>query len=365
MNEPKKLLIPLLNANESDAVVAALHVKEGQKIKVGDLLYTLETTKSTSEVIAKDGGYLVGISVAEGGLVSAGELFAYLADSPDWKIPAPQVSRKGGKAKTPTGLRITNPALRLAEENNLDLRVLPKDKMVTESMVIAHMQNIAGTAEETFENPESNGPSSIIVFGGGGHGKSVIDLLKSLKIYKILGVVDDQLSVGDEILGVSVIGNSGNLTPFHQDGIRLAVNAVGGIGNISSRIKVFSLLAEVGFSCPDIVHPTAFVETSAELSSGVQVFPHAYVGSDVKVGFGSIVNTGAIVSHDCQLGKTVNISPGAILAGGVTVGNGALVGMGVTVNLTVTIGESAQVGNSAVIKSDVKAGGIVRAGATH
>ena len=119
----------------------------------------------------------------------------------------------------------------------------------------------------------------------------------------------------------------------YQQGVRLAVNAVGGIGDVAVRIKIFQRIAQAGFACPAVVHPTAFVEASAQLSPGVQVFPHAYVGSDVRVGFGSIINTGAIVSHDCILGDYTNLSPGAILAGAVQVGSGALIGMGATINL--------------------------------
>ena len=121
-------------------------------------------------------------------------------------------------------------------------------------------------------------------------------------------------------------------------------------------------MAEAGFSCPAVVHPSAVVERSAILSPGVQVFPHCYVGSDVRVGFGSIVNTGAILSHDCQLGVFTNIAPGAILAGGVEIGESTLVGMGATINLLVKVGPSARIGNGATVKSDVPASGVVRAG---
>jgi acetyltransferase EpsM len=104
------------------------------------------------------------------------------------------------------------------------------------------------------------------------------------------------------------------------------------------------------------------VEASAELKQGVQVFPHAYVGSDVSVGFGTIVNTAAVVSHDCKLDDYVNIAPGTLLAGGVAIEEGVLVGMGVSVNLNVQIGARAMVGNSAVVKADVPPNQIVRAG---
>jgi sugar O-acyltransferase (sialic acid O-acetyltransferase NeuD family) len=153
------------------------------------------------------------------------------------------------------------------------------------------------------------------------------------------------------------------LAALSERGLRLAANAVGGVGDIGSRVRVFERILEAGFTCPTLIHPKAFVEPSARLTDGVQVFPHAYVGSDADVGFGVIVNTVSVVSHDCRLEAYANVAPGALLAGGVIVGEGALIGMGVTVNLNVKIGAGARVGNSAVIKQDVPQGMIVHAGA--
>jgi sugar O-acyltransferase (sialic acid O-acetyltransferase NeuD family) len=205
-------------------------------------------------------------------------------------------------------------------------------------------------------------PTAIVVYGGGGHGKALIELLRVLGTYHIAGVVDDGLPAGQAILDVPVLGDGEALGPLYQKGVRLAVNAVGGIGDVAVRIKVFQRIAQAGFACPAVVHPTAFVEASARLSPGVQVFPHAYVGSDARVGFGSIINTGAIVSHDCILGDYTNLSPGAILAGAVQIGSGALIGMGATINLEARIGAGARIGNGATVKSDVPERGMVRAG---
>ncbi len=205
-------------------------------------------------------------------------------------------------------------------------------------------------------------PPSIIVYGGGGHGKALIDLIRALGVYRLVGIVDDSLEVGKTIMGLTVFGGQEILGDLHGQGVNLAVNAVGGIGSLAVRIQVFQRLAQAGFVCPAVVHPRAFVEASAKLSAGAQIFPNAYVGSEVQLGYGCIVNTGAIVSHDCSLGDYVNISPGAILAGEVQVGSGALVGMGATINLKAKIGRGARIGNGATVKSDVPEQGIVRAG---
>jgi len=211
---------------------------------------------------------------------------------------------------------------------------------------------------------EAGAHNGILVYGGGGHGKSVIELIRAQNKYRVIGILDDGKAAGSFVLDVPVLGGGDEaLKALHEAGVKYAVNAVGGIGAIDSRIQVFEKLEQAGFKAPNLVHPSAVVEDSAVPSEGVQIFPLAYVGSSVKVGKAVIVNTGAIVSHDCEVGDYANIAPGAILAGGVDIGEATLIGMGVTINLNVRVGERSRVGNSATIKADVPKQGIVRAGA--
>ena len=80
MTNPKELLYPLLNPNEPEAILTAIHIKNGQQIKSGDLLYTLETTKAAADIESDQAGFVLGIQTEIGSSVSAGELFAYLSD---------------------------------------------------------------------------------------------------------------------------------------------------------------------------------------------------------------------------------------------------------------------------------------------
>ena len=352
---PHPITIPLINPNEPEAYLAALHVSEGDYLHPGDLIATLETTKASHELTAEAEGYLVGLRAAEGDTLAAGEILAYLADSPQ----APPQETPSENAP-PEGLRITQPALTLAQKHGLDLSTFPAGALITERMVRAALEKSAG---ETFAPPQSAfDPTAIVIYGAGGHGKALYDLLRVLGSYRVVGFIDDGQPSGSQVMGVPVLGGGEILPQLHAQGIRLAVNAVGGIGNVQVRLGVFHKLAEAGFVCPAVVHPTAFIEPGAHLAAGVQVMPHAYVGSEVQVGFGTLINTGAIVSHDCWLGTVANLSPGATLAGNVTVEDGALIGMRATVNLGVTIGAGARVGNGATVKEDVPARGIVPAG---
>jgi len=358
------VLIPLVSPNEPEATLAAVHVRDGQHLAVGDPLCTLETTKATAEVVAEKDGYVVGLRYGAGQTARAGDILCYLADRPDALLPeavAPAAASASQAQELPAGLRITVPALALAQSRGLDLIRLPVGPLVADSILHSLL---GGSAQNELVPPSSAfDPQAIIVYGGGGHGKSLIDLLRSLGTYKVVGVVDDGLPKSELILGVPVLGGVEVLPELYDRGVRLAVNAVGGIGDVTVRVKVFQKLAQAGFACPAVAHPSAVIEPSATLSPGVQVFPHAYVGSDARLGYGVIVNTGAIVSHDCVLGDYVNVSPGAMLAGQVQAGSGALIGMGVTINLGVQIGAGARLGNGATVKADVPEKGLVRAGA--
>ena len=359
--------IPLLNPNEPEAKVVSLAVQEGQFVRKNTILCTLETTKSTADVVAEVDGYITALQISVSDYAQAGSLLCYLAESQDWRPDLPDSGSQDGiepestedmRIGIPSGLRISQPALKLANANTLDLAVLPIGPLVTESIVKEFIEQPSALSTEVMELD----PRALIVYGGGGHGKSVIDLIRSHSAYRIHGVVDDGLNPDDQVLGIPVLGGSEVLPELHSLGIRQAVNAVGGIGDIKSRIKVFHLIAENGFICPTVVHSSAVVETSAEISQGVQVFSQAYVGSEASLGFGVIINTGAVVSHDCTLDDFVNISPGALLAGGVKIGQGTLIGMGVTINLGVSVGEKVRIGNGATIKSHVPDGSLVKAG---
>ena len=236
--------------------------------------------------------------------------------------------------------------------NKINLTSLPLGTLITET----YINNLSRPLDIKTD------PSTLIIYGGGGHAKSLIDLIRAEGKYKIAGILDDGVAAGTSVMGVPVLGSGELLPQLRQKGIDKAVNAVGGIGSITPRLAVYEKLKAAGFSFPTVIHPRAFIEPGAKVGEGAQVFFNAYVGSEVEIGFGCIINTGAILSHDCILGDYVNISPGAILAGAVTVKERSLVGMGVTINLHVTIGAGARVGNSAVVKADVPDNAVVHAG---
>ena len=353
--------IPLLNPNEPEALLASLEASEGDRLEPGQVLAVIETTKSTGEILADTAGYLVGLRYRAGETLPAGEVLAYIGATPNAHDPAlppwqtPEQSSPSPET-SPAGLRITEPARKLAVEAGLDLSTLPRDILITGEVV----RSLLAGKPISQEIPE--GENRILIYGAGGHGRSLAALIRALVSYEIIGFLDDGYPVGEEVLGLPVLGGAEKLAELADRGVRMAVNGVGGIGDLQIRLTVDARLMAAGFFCPSVIHPTAFSEASARLADGVQVFPFAYLGTEVSVSYGCIINTGVIVSHNCTLARFVNLSPGATLAGGVTVAENALIGMRATVNLNVHIGRGARIGNGATVKADVPDSGVVPAG---
>jgi acetyltransferase EpsM len=205
-------------------------------------------------------------------------------------------------------------------------------------------------------------PTQVIIYGGGGLSKMVIEHVRVVSAFQIVGIIDDQIPIGTDIIGCKVIGGENKLAQLYKEGIRTAFNSVGGIGNFSVRLKVFQTLAKAGFNCPVLVHPTAHIDPSAILEQGVLVLAQSYVSGNARIGMGSLINNSVVVSHDNILGSCTNLSPGAMLAGDVILEDFVQVGMNATINIGVRVGTRSIIGNSATIKADVPADTRVHAG---
>jgi sugar O-acyltransferase (sialic acid O-acetyltransferase NeuD family) len=351
-----EILVPLLNANEPEARLIKVHVKDGQAVEKGALLFTIETTKAASDIEAPDAGF-IRILVAEEATLLVGDRIAVITETANESLPEP-VQKQPAPENQPTDLRITKPARVLAESLGLDLAALPTDRLVTEAVV----RGLAGAAAPELSLPKSDKPY-LLIYGGGGHAKAVMDMVKQIGSHAIAGILDDDPALtGKSVLGIPVLGTRSLLPALVEQGVAQAANGVGGILDIGVRVRVFDVLENAGFSFPALIHPRATVEPSARIGAGAQVFANAYVGSEAELHPRCMVNTGAVVSHDCEIGEYTHIAPGALLAGHVHVGARSLVGMGVTIAIGLHIGAGVRIGNGAILLADVPDKMIVQAG---
>lgn len=183
----------------------------------------------------------------------------------------------------------------------------------------------------------------IILIGGGGHCKSVIDVLEQENRYKIAGIVDKKERIGEHVLGYEVIGSDDELASLFKQ-YKYALVTLGQIESCTLRKKLFRVLKDIGYTLPVIVSPLGYVSKHAEIEEGTVVMHHACVNAAAQVGKNCIINTKALIEHDSVIGDNCHISTAGVVNGGVRVADESFYG------------------SNATSKEGVKVGGFIKAG---
>jgi len=193
----------------------------------------------------------------------------------------------------------------------------------------------------------------LLVVGGGGHAKVVIDLALRCGSWIVVGVLDDapQL-IGSTVLGMPVLGPTSSLGDLSDPHTSVVV----AVGANLARQELQSRARRVGYDIAILVHPAAVVAESVRLGAGTVVMAGAVINADAAVGEGAIVNTGATIDHDCRLGDFCHVAPGVTLCGGVSVGARSLIGVGAAVIPGIEIGADVMVGAGATVVGAVSDG---------
>lgn len=191
-----------------------------------------------------------------------------------------------------------------------------------------------------------------VIIGCGGHGRVVLDILRSAEVHEVVGFLDSNEDLwGRRVDGCEVLGDLSIIERLKE---RYEVNAaIVAIGDNGVR-RDFALIAErAGVALINAIHPSANISGNATLGRNVVVAAGAVVCAHCQIGDSVILNTGSIVDHETMIGTATHICPGGRLGGRVTVEAGAFVGIGATVIQSVRIGCEAVVGAGAVVIRDV------------
>lgn len=168
----------------------------------------------------------------------------------------------------------------------------------------------------------------LILVGGGGHCKSVIDAAESAG-YSILGILDKPELVGTNVLDYKVIGTDEDIPKYV--GRAEFVITVGQIKSCAIRKRLANLIKQASGTLAIIIASDAYVSKSAELGEGTVILHKAMVNAGAKVGKNCIINTMANIEHDVAIGDFCHISTGAMVNGNCQIGNDVFVGSGAVV----------------------------------
>ncbi len=190
--------------------------------------------------------------------------------------------------------------------------------------------------------------NKIVIIGSGGHAKVIIDIVRSMKKYEIVGTTSSDKS--KPILNIPILGGDEVLEPLHRRGI---LNAFVAIGDNRIRNNVSKYAIKVGYSLINAISPFSYISSTVKLGFGIAIMPGAIINIDTVISNNVIINTGATVDHDNVIGESVHIAPGCHLAGNVHVGSGTFLGVGTKVIPNIKIGSWSMLGAGSVIVKNI------------
>lgn len=196
---------------------------------------------------------------------------------------------------------------------------------------------------------------NLILLGGGGHCKSVIDVAESAG-YTILGILDKPEMVGQQVLNYKIIGTDDDI-PSYNDKAEFLIT-VGQIKSSAIRMKLAELVKKAGGKCATIIANDAHVSKYAKIGDGTVVMHKAVVNADAKIGEQCIINTRAVIEHDARIGDFCHISTAAVVNGEVKVGNNVFIGSQAVIHNCKSIADCIVISAGSVVSRNLDKPGI-------
>ncbi len=196
---------------------------------------------------------------------------------------------------------------------------------------------------------------NLILVGGGGHCKSVIEAAESAG-YNILGVLDTPENVVKQVLAYSIIGTDDEI-PLYVDKAEFVIT-VGFIKNPATRIKLYNKVKDAGGKLATIIASTAHVSKYSTIGEGTVVMHQAFVNAGAHIGANCIINTFCNIEHDAQIGDQCHISTGTMVNGDCKVGDRCFIGSQSALANGITIDEDIIVGAASFVRKSISEKGI-------
>lgn len=201
---------------------------------------------------------------------------------------------------------------------------------------------------------------SVLVFGAGGHARSVIAAIQHEGSFRIIGLLVEQDHARTQedgcVMGHRVLGG---FDVLERGMLRDCMGVVLAIGDNGARARIAGRLGELAIPLRSVVHGLACVAPDAVLGDGCFIHGFTHVGPGCLVGAGVIISSHCTVGHGSVIGDWAHLTPGVRLGGNTRIGASAFLGMGCAILPGVSVGAAASIGANSVVHKDVADGAVV------
>ena len=188
----------------------------------------------------------------------------------------------------------------------------------------------------------------LIIIGAGGFGREVFNWARDVSAkngeWQMGGFLDaNPQALAGYRVDVEILGSPDSYQPQPNDRFVCA------IGDPTTRLKVCRMLSDRGARFVTLIHPLAVVGSDCRIGPGSIICPLTVLTTNVTLGSFVILNTHCCVGHDAVLGDGCSVNPHGAVAGNAVLGVGVLMGMHSVVLQRVHVGDGAIIGAGSVV----------------
>jgi sugar O-acyltransferase (sialic acid O-acetyltransferase NeuD family) len=197
----------------------------------------------------------------------------------------------------------------------------------------------------------------LILIGSGGHAKVVIDIIEEEGLYKIHGVLTNDLI--KSFCGYPVLGNDDYLDQLQLNQKYKIAIGIGGFKDNLLRKKIYNKFAQQNFDIVNCIHPTAVISSSVKLGKGLVIFAGVILNPEVVIHDNCIIATGSTIDHETIIKSHCLISAGVTIGANTCIEEESLCALGSKVISQVNVGKNVLVAAGAVVTNNILDGEIV------
>jgi len=184
--------------------------------------------------------------------------------------------------------------------------------------------------------------NSFLIFGCGGHSRSVADVILFNTPGAQLFFVDEYAKPNEKILGFKLF----------KKPPAIDMQTIVAVGDNIQRKKLLESLRE-SQKIIKVVSRDVYIGARAKIKAGSFIAHRAHIGPLARIGKGVIVNTQAVLDHEVIVNDYSQIAPNVSVGGRTVIGKNVFIGIGAVIIDRLNIADNVIVGANATVVRDI------------
>lgn len=362
-----QIILPNFDVNEDEATITEIHVSEGSFVKKGELLFSVENTKTSKDILAKENGY-IRILCEEFSVRKVGESLGEIYSTIEEYKNACMIENTINTNKREICLNATKKAIELAAGLNLSIEEICADK----KNGIVKSEDVKKFAERRKKKRSYTADFNrrinqydrerVVIIGAGKGAEIVIDIFMDDKDKHVVGLVDSYekefLSYCYPLLPCSVYDFPEKIERNMYDTVILSIGST--LQTMQFRKELFETYKSKGIKFTNAIGNNVNIRRAVKIGVGNVIAHNSYVGTGSVIGDNNMISYGLNLGHHCMVESHNLLGPGFTTAGCVDVGSECIIPTGVNTRSFVRIGNKVVLPVGYSVECDIADGTIIK-----